>query len=384
MSDTAKFLIPLFKPIWNNCGLPVPMHKMYIGEYYNRFQWQLNCSDKITLLGNNTGNCFFIESVVKQLGLENCAFFADLRDNSKEFVQEHFQAIVVPSSNFIAAQESGGLNYFTSLMEKYDLPLLIIGIGSQLSSGEKPCSTTIKNLHKISERCTSIGVRGELTAEILVKNGIKNVEVIGCPTVFSSLNPEFKVKKEEPDWSKPIAFNTELRDAGIDFLLKMSRISPTRFYMQNEMNFWFEKSRPHPYACKVLSWTAMQQHNSKLTLPQFREIRSFIEQNALLFFNTLDWRTSLRECVMSLGMRFHGNMMALQAGIPAVWLVHDNRTRELLNLLQLPTFKFSEDLDLQQIYAEADYSEFNKRYPTLYSNYREFLLKNGIISNKLG
>ena len=90
MSDTAKFLIPLFKPIWNNCGLPVPMHKMYIGEYYNRFQWQLNCFDKITLLGNNTGNCFFIESVVKQLGLDNCAFFADLRDNSKEFVQEHF------------------------------------------------------------------------------------------------------------------------------------------------------------------------------------------------------------------------------------------------------------------------------------------------------
>ena len=208
--------------------------------------------------------------------------------------------------------------------------------------------------------------------------------MIGCPTVFSSLNPEFKVRKEEPDWSKPVAFNTELQAAGIDFLLKMSRFSPVRFYMQNEMNFWFEQSRPHPYACKVLSWTAMQQHNSKITLPQFREIRSFIEQNGLLFFNTLDWQTSLRECVMSLGMRFHGNMMALQAGIPAVWLVHDNRTRELLNLLQLPTFKFTEGLSLQQIYTEADYSEFNKRYPTLYSNYREFLLKNGMVSNKLG
>lgn len=386
MRATDKYLIPLFQPIWSDCGRTPQVRKMYLGEYYNTNQWQLSCSEKVDVLGKNTGNCLFIESVVQELGLENCTFFFELTDRSKEFVEEHFSAMVIPCSNFISPARSGALDFFASLAEKYDLPVILIGIGNQLTAEEKPHPSVIESLKNFAERCTSIGVRGEMTADILGKYGIKNVDVIGCPSVFSSLDPNFRViKNNEPDWKKPLAFNTELNRDGIDFLLKMRRFSPAvRFYMQNETNFWYEPHPIHHLAAPVLSLKNIQERHPNITLQQFREMRAFISRTRLMFFNSADWQQSLRECVMSLGMRFHGNMMALLAGIPAVWVTHDNRTRELINFLRLPTFMMSGDIDVRKIYDEADYSEFNAAYPALYRNYRDFLSKNGINSTKLG
>lgn len=384
MSNSNKYLIPLPKPIWNNCGKPCPVHKTFLGTYYNSKQWQLTCADKITLQGCNTGNCFFVESVVKELGLENCTFYSDLRNYTKEYVEEQFSAIVVPASNFLSAFECGFLRYCLNLSERYDLPMIFIGLGCQLADNEKLHPKNADMIKKISERCVSIGVRGEKTAEVLSQHGINNFDIIGCPTAFSSLDPEFKIEKNaNPDWSKPLAFNTELQATGINLLYNMIRCKPVRFYMQNEPLYWFESDSQRQYVCPELSLASLQRRTKEITLPQFREIRQFITENGVIFFNVADWQESLRECVMSLGMRFHGNMMALQAGIPAVWGVHDNRTRELLNYFKLPTFQISDDIDPVKIYDEADFSAFNSIYTSLYRKYCDFLRKNNLSATML-
>ena len=52
---------------------------------------------------------------------------------------------------------------------------------------------TLKLLKEIEERCV-IGVRGYYTAEILNKYGIKNLQVIGCPSMFYGLDYNFKIR----------------------------------------------------------------------------------------------------------------------------------------------------------------------------------------------
>lgn len=37
------------------------------------------------------------------------------------------------------------------------------------------------------------------------------------------------------------------------------------------------------------------------------------------------------------GTRFHGNMVAMHNGIPALWVTHDSRTKELTDFLHLPS-----------------------------------------------
>lgn len=380
---TKKYLIPIFKPFFDTLSRLLPEEKTYLGgSYYNPKATYLSLPDQIRVSGTNTGNHMFIESIVRELGLENCAFLSDLVDVSKEFVESHFDAIVIPGSNYIQKVETSFLsNNIASLLERYDLPCVLIGVGAQMNLEDKVFPRTREILARLSERCASIGVRGELTAEILRKAGIRNVDVIGCPSVFYSLKPDFRLEKEARlPAEKKVALNTEYQKPGVRFLLQLMRKQNTVLIMQNEPVFWYDKAS-HPFAVEAFSREKMRRVMPELVWQDFRIMRKYLENNSVIFFNVGEWMAFLREnCAMSFGTRFHGNMVALQAGVPAVWIKHDTRTSELLELLKLPTFKLSGEIDFEKIYEGADYEPFNVAYPALYANYLDFLHKNGLDS----
>ena len=377
-----KYLIPIFKPFYDTLSRLVPKVPTYLGHYYNQKATFHSLQDQIRVSGSNTGNHMFIESIVRELGLENCAFLSDLPDTSKEFVESHFDAVIIPGSNYIQQRECNYLaETVMKLMDSYDLPFILIGVGAQMSLEDTLFPGTREILARISERCASIGVRGELTADILRKAGIHNVDVIGCPSVFHNLKPDFCLRKEaQPDWNKRVAFNTEFQRPGIHFLQHVMAKGNTALIMQNEPLFWFEKQE-RAFGVEALSWERMHMIMPELSRADFRLIREYLNWNSVIFFNIGEWMTFLREkCAMSLGTRFHGNMVALQAGVPAVWIKHDTRTSELLEFLKLPTFNFPAEINFKKIYDEADYEPFNAAYPALYANYLDFLHKNGICS----
>jgi len=376
-----KYLIPMFKPIWMDPTCIAPRMRMFVGEYYDLNRRHMTIEDRVACLGMNTGNILFVESVVRELGLENCAFISDLPDTSREYVESTFSAIVVPSSNFISCHENGFLESAERTWMRYDLPIVSIGLGCQLGDGECPDKKTMNRVARLAERSHSIGVRGAFTADLLARNGIKNVEVIGCPSVFYNLCPDFRIDKKPFEDGRPVAFNTEVRGVGLYLLREMVRQEAGVLFQQNEVKFWYAR-RDANYSVPTLSWDVFRKLCPDMKLPEFRIIRFYLEHNSLTCFNVRDWQTALRQCQYSLGMRFHGNMMALQAGVPAVWVRHDARVRELVETIGVPSFELSENMtiDCRRIYEDADFSEFNRRYPKLYSNYCEFLSHNGISS----
>ncbi len=75
-------------------------------------------------------------------------------------------------------------------------------------------------------------------------------------------------------------------------------------------------------------------------------------------------------------------MAALHAEVPALRFAHDNRTTELVDHLRLPSIRLGSvgDKTLAELYASADYSNFNRSYEQRYDAYRSFLDENGVIN----
>ena len=74
-------------------------------------------------------------------------------------------------------------------------------------------------------------------------------------------------------------------------------------------------------------------------------------------------------------------MVPVLAGVPALFVVFDSRTRELTDFFSLPTIDaadFDPQKPLQYYYELADYSRFNRRYPILLENFIDFCLENGL------
>src|SRR3546814_12035702 len=80
------------------------------------------------------------------------------------------------------------------LVEALKMPIVPIGVGAQAATYRRiqlPAGTK-RFLAAVADRCHSVGVRGHYSAEVLHDAGIKNVSVIGCPSVFRSLQPTQK------------------------------------------------------------------------------------------------------------------------------------------------------------------------------------------------
>jgi hypothetical protein len=83
-------------------------------------------------------------------------------------------------------------------LEKVKLPCVMIGVGSQAPNYDSEIKLqkgTVRFLKIVSERSVSIGARGFFTASWLEKYGIKNVDIIGCPSFFWTCRPTLSVAK---------------------------------------------------------------------------------------------------------------------------------------------------------------------------------------------
>ena len=78
----------------------------------------------------------------------------------------------------------------------------------------------------------------------------------------------------------------------------------------------------------------------------------------------------------SVGLRLHGNMVAWQAGTPALWVYHDSRTQELAETMALPRMPFQTFIDECETVQDAwKRVEFD---PVAYGE-RRALLKSRIV-----
>jgi len=331
----------------------------------------LSTRERLSATVHNTGNYFFEEAVSRHLSQATTVW--DIED-----VPEGAR-LVLSMSNFLSPYTD--LGWFAESLEARGVEqIVMIGAGAQADSYAHPVELTAGTRRFVSllaERSTSIGVRGYFTADVLARHGIQNVDVIGCPSIFLLNDRRFAVHQKAHPVGRP---RTAVhctpqgyhRDA-VAHLLSFAVAHADAYIAQSEPQLLFDEESAESLAF------FLQYYNDGTYPPEV--LGDWLRGHVRWYFDFDSWVDAMGAFDFSLGSRFHGNMAAILAGVPALNLVFDSRTRELCEYLNLP-YAFLKDFDGREspaaLYAAADYGVFNATFAGKYDAYRAFLETNGL------
>lgn len=329
----------------------------------------------------NRGNIVHAAAARRLLPEGNDYPFAPWTDEHVESVRQHSHLVTVMANAILLGADTSPMeaahNIMADNIERVDLPIVVLGLGSQAELGASPHQKmpagTLRLLRILSERSHSIACRGAFTAEILNFHGIKNAEPIGCQSTFwHGASLPFAYDRENP--VKDVAFNYSVvqREAGI-----VEWGVQSEFTLIGQTEHWEEAvvKGEDPAAAD------RQRIIFKLTNLTDDQYRQYCRAHFRSFRKMEPWIKFLKDVDLSVGTRFHGNMAALIAGTPALWLSHDQRTRELCELLSLPHLSLEravEDLSIERFADLADFGDFRKNYSSNYERFKSYIEKAGL------
>jgi hypothetical protein len=341
---------------------------------------------KLAKTGGNTGNQIIAHALLGQISYGEISW--DYVIDPRE-VAERFDMFVIAAANFLFPSfDFGGMaNY----IESTDLPVAIVGLGAQAKNYDPDIQLlpgTERFLKVVAERAVSLGVRGPFTQEVLDRRGIRNVTVTGCPSYYMRgasaefTKPDFdSVHRISINASRDVihhAFDSTKMTEIVREIYREGVAWNADFIAQSEKAEISLADRPSPSDREN---PALEEISRFLHgIADEAKVRSWAGEHMRVFFRVADWIDAVRSYDFVFGNRFHGNMLALQHGVPACVVCHDTRTEEMCRFLGLPHVSIV-DLDaieVRALYERVDTAAFNTRYEALYPRYVEFLRANGL------
>jgi hypothetical protein len=274
----------------------------------------------------------------------------------------------------------------TKNIERAALPVVVFGLGSQAGlnglSEFSVAPETIRLLKVISDHSRKIAVRGEFTADACMRLGIKNIEVIGCQSMFWHLQPQFtwELSKSRIDIPSKIVFNFTYGPPESNLI---NQAIANGFDVIGQGNTAEEELKLGevglPKQTLDYSWeigTAIKQG-----LIYREKYEDWIRSHFYQFRRLEPWLDHMRQYCFSYGTRLHGNMAAMLAGTRALWIVHDMRTKEVCDYFCLPWVYLSEvrnGVNLEALIDRADYSSCIQIYPERYRTLYDYVDQAGL------
>lgn len=314
-------------------------------------------------VGQNSGNLLFRHALINELSLMKMTYeeYSSMKDS--------FEDLPIISTDMIWINENSNFDYlYNRVIQNPYTRFIPISVGLQASdaSVDFKLNDSVKNtLAAIQERAI-IGVRGEYTASVLEKNGIRNYEVIGCPSMYNMMNEDFKISKNDGNINSVCA----------NFRTIYGSLS------RKEKHF-LSYCAAHKFSFVEQTSHVLQLNNTN-DVNYFNFVNSWLESNRHIFFDVNEWSSFMKQFDFTMGARFHGNVIAIWNGVPALFIAIDSRTEELTNYFNLPTINMADfdcDRPVEYYYEKADYDVFNKTYKDKYRKFKSFLLKNGIFED---
>lgn len=349
-------------------------------------------AERLQATGANTGNMMIGHGLFHGTSAARKEFHPGFATIPAEHLHEQYDAIFIPASNFVAA--SVDLAEQADYFARTKLPLYCFGLGSQMLPGERRALKpgTDRFLRLVSERSGSIGVRGTFTAEVLWEIGIRNVSVVGCPSLLSMRPATLELlASRKPTLDKvALGFSNNVRQhalvpgamrAGENGLFQRMLGENAFYILQNEaseLELLAAMARgDSPGVAAAIERIARLFEIA----PGRADVRRFLETRLRVFFSVEEWLSSTRTMTAAAGTRFHGNIAALLSGTPALFLVHDMRTLELCELLRAPHLVLDRPYCGEEIVERllsADYGAFRDQFRRLLMEWRLFLARNAL------
>lgn len=316
----------------------------------------LDTTEAMRRVGNNCGNLVFQYAVDRLIAEETQIVGQDIPWDPDK-VRETCRVVVIPSANFL--RENFDFTGMVSFLERTELPLVFLGLGAQADDFDKAHfdfhPSILRLIDLIKERCAKVSVRGEFTIRVLEKYGVTNAAVTGCPSNFINPSPDlpdmiarkldrpmesFITHADEPWPKKPIKKEVERRlvewtRKGRAIMVQQSVPTEIRYLRQNNP---FAEGPEKPRFEESLAKTIMPTRS-------IEDFREFVATRLRTYFSVDQWLEDSAKFDFSVGFRLHGNMVAWQAGTPALWITHDSRTTELVETMTLPHIPIDEFLE---------------------------------------
>lgn len=342
----------------------------------------------------NVGDMIVYDSTLKLLSFADVAVanIVNPTDRDLDMYNAEFDCAVLRGSNYInESMQWQGLDVF---LRRLKLPVLCFGVGAQAETARKlnlpEKSREIWRL--FADHCATIGVRGTYSAEVLNDLGIRNVEVIGCPSLFRHNNPYLRLTPPPFEAIRRVAF-TLRREVSPAYSADVARYLSLHKKLIRQLNERFDLTimthgEREEKAFFFKNAKLMEEYEAALVksgwfdaeYPELRELY----RSRLFFSNAVaDYDLVTRSQDLVLGFRVHGNLTALANGTPAIFVDYDIRSRELAESLAVPQVSL-DALDrrpLSEIYAPELFDDFNRSYLPNYRRMAAFLDRNGYRHN---
>lgn len=322
----------------------------------------------------------------------------DPSDETVSDVREKFDHLVFVAATTVNVNKPSPLAEnqlrMAEFLRRANLPVTVLGLGAQTRLGlsvsdAKVYPETIRMLEVMSTLGPSIAVRGEYTADLLRKYGILNVDVVGCQSTFLNCDPDFRFPKLTMDPGRARK------------MLSATRVGPELTLVAKAMSEgWgvIGQSSHFEYNLKSVDvgvpFDDLPEDLQKIADPSlvrkikdgaiyFQEYHAWVRDHFQQFYSMPPWFEYIRRNFdLAIGTRFHGNMTAMHSGIPAVWVIHDSRTKEFCEYLGLPSILLSEITEadklpdqMEQALADAC---FDRLYPVNYRRLYDYLESHGL------
>nr|WP_235453759.1 polysaccharide pyruvyl transferase family protein [Streptomyces olivochromogenes] len=340
------------------------------------------------VFATNSGNLIFSDAAHKILetpGTEVVSNGIATDAAAAARINEEYDAFVVPLANAFRPSFESGLKRLTRLITRLRIPVVVLGVGAQTGVSYNPARlqriepTVREFVSAVLDRSASIGVRGEFTEQYLLDMGFRDVEVIGCPSLFmhgGRLDVHKRAVALTPE--SRIAINgshSAVRSQGLDRVIAdaHARYPHLRFVGQNLSD------------ARQLHWRDLSDANAEVTaMPTHPDHPMYREDKVRVYIDPVTWIEDLRSFDFSFGSRIHGNIAALLAGTPATVLCGDSRTLELCRYFEIPhqrLDKVTKDpaaADPARLYEQADFGGLVGGHRERFERFTAFLDKNGL------
>jgi len=307
---------------------------------------------------------------------------------------------VVQGANQLGAHFQGGAAF--QPINEVEIGLTVVGVGIQgpltgrhRSEAEPKADNDIPPeafdwIARIVERAPTdapnIGVRGGLTQDVLAEHGFADhVEVVGCPSLFINPNPrlggEIAARTGVPERIAVLAGHTAWQGLQPVEETLAGLVGQSGSYIgQHGMNVMKITRGEAEQLSKEELQKCRNYIRPNLNADQFK---AWCNTHGNLFFDVPAWLEHYRRFDFVVGLRLHGTMLALQAGVPALCIAHDARMLELCRTMHVPHVlpaQIERGISVRDLYqlATFDADAFDANRRELCRKYVNFLRGNGV------
>ncbi|MFJ5725047.1 polysaccharide pyruvyl transferase family protein [Streptomyces sp. NPDC093149] len=337
------------------------------------------------VFATNSGNLIFSDAAHKILETPRSEVVSNgitTRVADADRINSEYDVFVIPLANAFRPSFERQLERLTQLISKLKIPVVVPGVGAQTGTNYsadrlRPMQSTVYAfVSAVLDRSASIGVRGEFTERYLRDMGFRDVDVIGCPSMFLN-GTRLDIRKS----GRALGPDSRISVNGSHDAVrkhKLGRIINRTHVHYPHLRFIGQNLSE----ARQLHWRDMSHQNATLAdIPTHPDHPMYREDKVRVYVDPAAWMDDLRGFDFSFGSRIHGNIAALLAGTPATVLCGDSRTLELCRYFDIPhrmLAKAPSDLDPAELYAEADFGPLTRGHQERFDRFMNFLDKNGL------